>query len=479
MRKLVTGLFVVLSTGLFAQTRPNNFPEITSIDNTNFEVYSQKNGLPRRASLETLKRYFDQVLSFANDTLSLTGVDSSYSIYLPTGGGDIAINDLTDGYTEGTGNLILVSNPGGAGNLSYNSIIMGHNNLNFKKGYNTISIGNDIGETTSSLSGLGAYSVFIGNNTLENAGYAENVVHIGWRAGRDTKNGQYDVVIGTEAMRNGQTTDNTVAIGSAAARGMEFSSDNVIIGNLADYSRDTLENSVIIGSYSSSQANNDVNSIVIGYNAVGRGSNTAIIGNSSIQATYLNGTLNLNSYGSANKEASDLGKTGSGYFLEVATDGTLVETSISGAISNTFQQVVSSNSFDTIHVVAKPSAVSLATSNSRANYDLSVSSLADVRTVSIVMDLTVGTRQTQTIIKVDDASNESNVSLGTLMLPSITVYDAAPTLLDVNEVYNVTETLTNGDLPYKITFNNDGTYNIVFGQGDWGSKSRVVVTINF
>ena len=129
--------------------------------------------------------------------------------------------------------------------------------------------------------------------------------------------------------------------------------------------------------------------------------------------------------------------------------------------------------------MAKSGAASLATSNSRAQYDVTVSKLAEVQTLSFVMDLTVGNRRTETIIKIDDASNTSNMDMSTLMFPIVSVYDAAPTLLDVKQAYNVTETLTNGDLPYDITWNNDGTYNIVFGKGDWGSKTKVVVTVKF
>jgi len=237
MKKILFGFIFLWSACLYSQTRPNNFTEILSVDNTNFEVYSQKNGLPRRASLETLKRYFDQALTFSNDTLSLTGVDGPYKVYLP-------------------------SSPVAAG-------------------------------------------------------------------------------------------------------------------------------------------------------------------------------------------------------------------------SNTFQQVISSNSADTINVIAQPGSVSMTTANSRNQYDIGVSKLTDVSTITIVMDLTVATRRNETIIKVDDLSNTTNVSLATTMFPTVTVYDAAPTLLGVNEVYNVTETLTNGDVPYKIAFNNDSTYSIVFGQGDWSSKTKVIVTIKF
>ena len=295
MRKIFVLVFSLAFTVMYCQTRPNNFTEVTSPNNDNFEVYSQKNGLPRRASLNNLKKFCDQAMYISNDTIYLTGVDSTYT----------------------------------------------------------------------------------------------SKIHI-------------------------------------------------------------------------SSINNGIN-----------------LGDSNIDSIYIFGSVNLQDYGSGNKEAADLSKTGSGYFLEIATDGTLIESSVSSAISYVFEKIGSTNSADTVTVLSKPSVVSLTTENSRSQFNVNVSSLADVRTLSFVIDLTVGTRQTETIIKVDDASNQSNMDMTTLMFPEITVYDLAPTLLDVKQAYNVTQTLTNGDLPHNITWNNDGTYNIVFGQGDWGSKSKVLVTIKF
>jgi hypothetical protein len=55
------------------------------------------------------------------------------------------------------------------------------------------------------------------------------------------------------------------------------------IGNI------TPENSVFIGAGTKSGTNNDTNQIVIGHNAIGDGSNTARIGNTSTTALYVGG----------------------------------------------------------------------------------------------------------------------------------------------------------------------------------------------
>lgn len=55
---LIALLLMLFSFGLTAQVRPDFFPEETTPTNTNFEVYSQKNGVNRRTSLANLRKYF-------------------------------------------------------------------------------------------------------------------------------------------------------------------------------------------------------------------------------------------------------------------------------------------------------------------------------------------------------------------------------------------------------------------------------------
>lgn len=63
MRYIIACLLLLLSAGLFAQVKPNEFTEEHNPDNSNFETYSQKNGVNRRASLYNLKRYFTAAIN--------------------------------------------------------------------------------------------------------------------------------------------------------------------------------------------------------------------------------------------------------------------------------------------------------------------------------------------------------------------------------------------------------------------------------
>lgn len=59
MKKILLTVVVCLLAALaMAQVRPNDFVEELNPTNANFEVYSQKGGVNRRASLLNLKRYF-------------------------------------------------------------------------------------------------------------------------------------------------------------------------------------------------------------------------------------------------------------------------------------------------------------------------------------------------------------------------------------------------------------------------------------
>jgi hypothetical protein len=53
-----------------------------------------------------------------------------------------------------------------------------------------------------------------------------------------------------------------------------------------------VNNSIFIGAFANALADSQTNQIVIGYNAIGAGSNTATLGNTSITKTILRGTIN-------------------------------------------------------------------------------------------------------------------------------------------------------------------------------------------
>jgi hypothetical protein len=84
-----------------------------------------------------------------------------------------------------------------------------------------------------------------------------------------------------------------VAMGNAALSSLSSGSRNVALGNSANSAIATANDSVFIGASARANATSQTNQIVIGYDAVGLGSNSVVLGNSSITATRLQGRVGI------------------------------------------------------------------------------------------------------------------------------------------------------------------------------------------
>jgi hypothetical protein len=63
--------------------RPNTFPELTTVTDSTFEVYSQRFGLTRKASLSTIKKFMDQSLAIVGDSVCITKTTGTVCVKLP------------------------------------------------------------------------------------------------------------------------------------------------------------------------------------------------------------------------------------------------------------------------------------------------------------------------------------------------------------------------------------------------------------
>ena len=97
--------------------------------------------------------------------------------------------------------------------------------------------------------------------------------------------GAYNTLIGAHSMAHVSSGTDNVMLGAQAARYISRT-----YGDWATNSQ-SMNRSVFIGSMTRASNNNDTNEIVIGYDALGNGSNTIQLGNTAITNTKTNGTI--------------------------------------------------------------------------------------------------------------------------------------------------------------------------------------------
>ena len=123
----------------------------------------------------------------------------------------------------------------------------------------------------------------VGRDSLRfNTGDHNTVV--GYKALEANESGSLNVTVGHQALSRNTTGSSNVALGNFAGR-------NRSAGN--NYFLTSAERSIYIGANSKGKDNNDDNSIVIGYNAVGEGANTTVIGNENTTSTHLYGSTQV------------------------------------------------------------------------------------------------------------------------------------------------------------------------------------------
>jgi hypothetical protein len=137
---------------------------------------------------------------------------------------------------------------------------------------------------------------------------------------------QSSVAIGYAALSNGSAHSNNVAVGYNAGNSIQSGGNNVLIGYCTGLGTLTTGGGNTLVGYKAGTLNsNDSNSIVIGCCAVGKGSNTVVIGHSDITNNYFQGDLTVE----GNISGSGCIQIGTGHTLS----GTLA--SIGGGDTNT------------------------------------------------------------------------------------------------------------------------------------------------
>jgi hypothetical protein len=156
----------------------------------------------------------------------------------------------------------------------------------------SISCVNQIGTYQSlyiaggNLSATGSYNIGLGVSALSANTDGIRNTGLGFNALSANTSGYYNTADGSYALSANTTGFYNVGLGANAGQHIADDATN----NQTSY------RSVYLGVNTKANADGDYNEIVIGYNAIGAGSNTATLGNSSITSTVLRGAVTATSF---------------------------------------------------------------------------------------------------------------------------------------------------------------------------------------
>jgi hypothetical protein len=270
-----------------------------SFISVNEEISIQSTSLTRRIDL----------LQSSNVRLRVAGTTGNVLINTTTDAGfRLDVNGTARVSGELTVNTIPISL--GAGAISSNIKIGDSSLSNNTTGSRNIAIGQlSLQSNTTASNNIaigvqcltannGSSNIAVGYLTmLSNTSGFSNVA-IGQQSMRLNTTGIENVAINQEALRNNTTGSSNIAIGRSALLNNTTGSNNISLGHISanlissGSNCNIANNSIFIGRDTRPNDDNQTNQIVIGHQAIGAGSNTVTLGNTSITKTILRGTIN-------------------------------------------------------------------------------------------------------------------------------------------------------------------------------------------
>jgi hypothetical protein len=231
--------------------------------------------------------------------------------------GSSSLNSNTEGsYNTATGANALSLNTLGNLNtaIGYNALEKNTNSYNTAIGSNALR-NNTSGDNNTATGAdalksntTGVYNTAYGSSTLLSNSTGSGNTAIGYTAlfsnlTDGSSKGDNNTAIGNGALKWNTTGSNNTASGTSALIENTTGSYNAAIGHDAGryiFSMSLTDNttsdySVYLGSNTKASANDAQNEIVIGYNAIGAGSNTIRLGNDAITGVYTKGRVYVNS----------------------------------------------------------------------------------------------------------------------------------------------------------------------------------------
>ena len=191
-------------------------------------------------------------------------------------GGSALTTNTTGAYNTAIGYGALSSNSSGTNNVAIGQYTL----TNSSTASNSIAIG----ALALAYGSLGSFNIGIGFETLGAAGNTGNSnVAVGYQSLKTNTTGSNNTGIGTSALLPLTTGSQMTALGYNAGRYRGTATTNLTTGTGGIY----------IGYQARGSTANQTNEIVIGVDALGLGSNTAVIGATLQSAATIYGVLNL------------------------------------------------------------------------------------------------------------------------------------------------------------------------------------------
>lgn len=234
-------------------------------------------------------------------------------------GGSITITPGAQATTGGPGKVVIdtLTVGRGASGVATNTAIGVNSLAAVTSGSQNVAVGDNAGKaiTTGSLNvGVGASALQSATTGAANTGIGfaanfsctdgSNNTCVGRSSGSANK-GNSNSFFGTNSALGTTTGSDNTALGFLALDGNTTGSNIVAVGaQCARYHANgstvltTAANSVYIGNLARGFSNSDSNSIVIGYQSIGEGANTAVIGNSSTVQQHFYATRYIRTEGS-------------------------------------------------------------------------------------------------------------------------------------------------------------------------------------
>ncbi|MDD4989436.1 MAG: hypothetical protein PHV42_03350 [Candidatus Pacebacteria bacterium] len=225
----------------------------------------QINGANVLTASTTLGNYF--VGNSGN--LTMTG-DSNTAL-----GGVALLSNTTGTSNTSVGNAALVSNTTGNNNTADGALALGSNT----SGSQNVAVGT----ASLNLNTTGGNNTAVGNASLAANTTGSDNIAFGLAALNINSTGSSNTAIGESSLSTNTTGSNNTALGI-------YAGEHIADGST---SNTTSSNSLYLGANTKALASGDTNEIVIGSGAIGVGSNSAILGNSSITKTVLNGNVGV------------------------------------------------------------------------------------------------------------------------------------------------------------------------------------------